>query len=187
MPTHSASKDTGLGAGSGVPSKPTEGEGEHEHEGLLDKMKNLLRRGSTTTPDRRASAATESTTATTGTGTTAATGATADTAATATASSPTSAGAPTSGATEGTGTANIDGEADKVIDQTARGEQLPSPGANAIGATNINANAELGWPGTINGEKLGAIVVSINSIVKDKIHLGGGKRNEDCWVTVPVR
>lgn len=50
---------------------------------------------------------------------------------------------------------SIGGE--RVTDQTERGEMLPSVKGNVEGATNLNSNAELGWPGMINGEKLGAI------------------------------
>jgi len=74
---------------------------------------------------------------------------------------------------------------DRILDQTASGGQLPSPEANAAGATNVNANAEMGWPGMINGEKLGEIVVDLRGVEKDKVHLGGGKRGEG-MVTIPV-
>ena len=76
---------------------------------------------------------------------------------------------------------------DRVIDQTPQGEMLPSAGANAIGATNVNANAETGWPGVINGQHLASIVVDLHSIDKNKVTLGGGKKNEGSYVTVHVR
>jgi hypothetical protein len=75
---------------------------------------------------------------------------------------------------------------DKILDQTGRGEQLPSAAGNAIGATNLNANAELGWPGVLNGEKLGAVVVDLRGVQRGKVELGGGMKNEGSYVTVPV-
>jgi len=75
---------------------------------------------------------------------------------------------------------------DQVVDQTAHGEMLPSAHANAVGATNLNANAETGWPGMINGQHLQAIVVDLRSLDKSKVSLGGGKKGEGNWVTVQV-
>lgn len=75
---------------------------------------------------------------------------------------------------------------DHVIDQTAQGEMIPSAEANRIGATNLNANAENGWPGTIHGEKLGLVTVDLRSVDKTKVTLGGGKKGEGSWVIVPV-
>ncbi|OWT39075.1 hypothetical protein C362_03239 [Cryptococcus neoformans Bt1] len=78
---------------------------------------------------------------------------------------------------------SIGGE--RVTDQTERGEMLPSVKGNVEGATNLNSNAELGWPGMINGEKLGAILIPLSSIGK-KVGLGGGKKADASWVTVQV-
>lgn len=75
---------------------------------------------------------------------------------------------------------------DQVVDQTAHGEMLPSAHANAVGATNLNANTETGWPGMINGQHLQAIVVDLRSLDKSKVSLGGGKKGEGNWVTVQV-
>lgn len=73
-----------------------------------------------------------------------------------------------------------------VLDQNASGAQMPSASANAMGATNVNANAEIGWPGMIDGEKLGAVVVGLQGIEKGRVTLGGGKKGEGSWVIVPV-
>ncbi|KAK8854857.1 hypothetical protein IAR55_003596 [Kwoniella newhampshirensis] len=83
-------------------------------------------------------------------------------------------------------TATSGSKEEKVIDQTPRGEMLPSAKGNAIGATNVNSNAELGWPGMIQGEKLGGILVSLHGVEKGKVTLGGGKKGEGSWVTVPI-
>lgn len=82
------------------------------------------------------------------------------------------------------GGTNIAGE--RLTDQTGRGDMLPSAGGNAEGATNLNSNAELGWPGIINNEKLAAILIPLSSIGK-KVGLGGGKKAEGSWVSVQVR
>ncbi|KAI9637375.1 uncharacterized protein MKK02DRAFT_7075, partial [Dioszegia hungarica] len=75
---------------------------------------------------------------------------------------------------------------DRVIDQTATGEQKPTAKANAAGATNVNANAETGWPGVIDGEKLGMIAVPLHAVEKGKVAHGGGKKTEGYHITVPV-
>jgi hypothetical protein len=72
-----------------------------------------------------------------------------------------------------------------IVDQTGAGEQLPSASANAVGAGNVNANAELGWPGMINGEKLGVVMVSLASIDHSQVKLHQHKK-ESSFVTVPV-
>jgi hypothetical protein len=73
-----------------------------------------------------------------------------------------------------------------IGDQTGAGEQLPSAAANAMGADNVNANAETGWPGMINGEKLGVVLVSLASIDHTQVKLHQHKK-ESSYVTVPVR
>ena len=78
------------------------------------------------------------------------------------------------------------GEPERILDQTATNEMEPSPSANAIGATNLNANAESTWPGVIDGEKLAGVVVDLRSVEKGKVHLGGGGKKESSWVMVPV-
>ena len=75
---------------------------------------------------------------------------------------------------------------DKILDQTARGQMMPTAEANRVGATNLNSNAETDWPGMIKGEKLGAVTVDLRSIDKSKVVLGGGKKGEGSWVIVPV-
>lgn len=90
--------------------------------------------------------------------------------------------APSASETTSGGT-NIAGE--RLTDQTERGEMLPSAGGNAEGATNLNSNAEMGWPGMINNEKLAAILIPLSSIGK-KVGLGGGKKAEGSWVSVQV-
>jgi hypothetical protein len=75
---------------------------------------------------------------------------------------------------------------DKVIDQTAGGDQLPSAKANAMGASNVNANAESGWPGMVGGEKLQLIAVPLGAIDKNKVAHGGGKKGDGYHVTIPV-
>lgn len=75
---------------------------------------------------------------------------------------------------------------DAVLDQTSRGEQLPSAAANAMGATNVNSSAEMGWPGQINGDRLGAVMVDLHGVEEGKVTLGGGKKGEGSWVLVPV-
>jgi len=72
-----------------------------------------------------------------------------------------------------------------INDQTGSGEQMPDARGNAMGATTLNANAELKWPGTINGEKLGAIVVNLGGLDRAQVKMGG-KKNEAAWVTIPV-
>ena len=75
---------------------------------------------------------------------------------------------------------------DRILDQTARGQMMPSAEANRVGATNLNGNAETGWPGVIKGEKLGAVVVDLKSVDPSKVVLGGGKKGEGSWVIVPI-
>ena len=75
---------------------------------------------------------------------------------------------------------------DKILDQNARGQQMPTAEANRVGATNLNANAETEWPGVVKGEKLGAVMVDLRSVDKSKVVLGGGKKGEGSWVIVPV-
>lgn len=84
------------------------------------------------------------------------------------------------------GTATTATAVEHVIDQTPQGEMLPTAGANAMGATNLNANAETGWPGFIQGQPLQGIIVDLRSVDKSKVTLGGGKRGEGNWVTVNV-
>jgi len=72
-----------------------------------------------------------------------------------------------------------------IGDQTGAGEQLPSAAANAMGADNVNANAETAWPGMINGEKLGVVLVSLASIDHTQVKLHQHKK-ESSYVTVPV-
>jgi len=72
-----------------------------------------------------------------------------------------------------------------IGDQTGAGEQLPSAAANAMGADNVNANAETAWPGMINGEKLGVVLVSLSSIDHTQVKLHQHKK-ESSYVTVPV-
>lgn len=74
---------------------------------------------------------------------------------------------------------------ERVLDQTPQGDALPSPSANAMGATNANANAETGWPGFIAGEKLAAVVISLSSIDQAAVKLHEHKK-EGSFVTVPV-
>jgi hypothetical protein len=80
----------------------------------------------------------------------------------------------------------VEGGTERVLDQTAMGEQLPSARANAVGATNVDANAETGWPGLIAGDKLGEVVVDLRGVEKGKVDLGGGKKSEGSYVVVPV-
>ncbi|OCF37873.1 hypothetical protein I316_00097 [Kwoniella heveanensis BCC8398] len=84
------------------------------------------------------------------------------------------------------GGAEAQGVQERVIDQMPKGEMLPSAKGNELGATNVNANAELGWPGVVHGEKLGAIVISLQGVDKNRVHLGGGKKGEGSYVTVPI-
>lgn len=72
-----------------------------------------------------------------------------------------------------------------IVDQTGAGEQLPSAAANAMGADNVNANAETAWPGVINGEKLGVVLISLASIDHTQVKLHQHKK-ESSYVTVPV-
>jgi len=72
-----------------------------------------------------------------------------------------------------------------IVDQTGGGEQLPSASANAMGADNVNANAETGWPGYIGGDKLGVIMVSLESIDHANVKLHQHKK-ESSFITVPV-
>ncbi|WVQ99944.1 hypothetical protein IAU59_007087 [Kwoniella sp. CBS 9459] len=132
------------------------GDNEPEDQGLVAKMKNLFRRSSTTTKDT-------SDTFNTGVGAGTGTGTGTDTSALAS-----------------------EGVQERVVDQTSKGEMMPSTKANEIGATNLNANAELGWPGNIHGEKLGAIVIPLHGVEKGKVHLGGGGKKEGSYVTVPI-
>ncbi|WWC63243.1 uncharacterized protein I303_105843 [Kwoniella dejecticola CBS 10117] len=78
------------------------------------------------------------------------------------------------------------GQEERVIDQTPQGQMLPSAKGNEMGATNLNANAETGYPGVINGNKLNGIVIPLQAIDKSKVVNGGGKKGEASWVTVPV-
>ncbi|ORX38592.1 hypothetical protein BD324DRAFT_621513 [Kockovaella imperatae] len=75
---------------------------------------------------------------------------------------------------------------DRILDQNGRGQQMPTAEANQLGATNANANAETEWPGMIKGDRLGAVVVDLRSVDKSKVVLGGGKKGEGSWVTVPI-
>ena len=74
---------------------------------------------------------------------------------------------------------------DPIVDQNAKGETVPTPQANAVGATNLNANAETAWPGLIQGQNLGAVVVDLRAVDKDKVVLNKNKK-EGFTVTVPV-
>lgn len=74
---------------------------------------------------------------------------------------------------------------EKILDQTGSGEQVPTASANAMGATNMNANAETGWPGVVGGEKLGAIVINLATIDQSGVKLHQHKK-ESSFVTVPV-
>lgn len=97
----------------------------------------------------------------------------------------TAVGAGTAGAAgAASGTATGPG-GEKILDQTGSGEQVPTPSANAVGATNLNANAETGWPGLVGGEKLGAIVINLASIDQSAVKLHEHKK-ESSFVTVPV-
>ncbi|WVQ81942.1 hypothetical protein IAT38_004069 [Cryptococcus sp. DSM 104549] len=75
---------------------------------------------------------------------------------------------------------------ERIVDQDESGNMLPGAKANSAGATNVNANAEVGWPGIVQGEKLGAITVPLGSVEKGKVTLGGGKKGEGSWVIVPI-
>jgi hypothetical protein len=93
------------------------------------------------------------------------------------------AGAGAGGATS-TGTGTGPG-GEKILDQTGSGEQVPSPSANAAGATNLNANAETGWPGVVGGEKLGAVIINLSTVDQSAVKLHEHKK-ESSFVTVPV-
>ncbi|WWC71615.1 uncharacterized protein I206_105573 [Kwoniella pini CBS 10737] len=140
----------------------SEGSQIEEDGGLVGKMKNLFRKSSTAKDTSETiNTNVSATNASTGT-------ATVDT---------------TSSGSAGFGQS---GQAERVIDQTPRGEMLPSAKANEMGATNLNANAETGYPGIINGNKLNGIVIPLQAIDKSKVVNGGGKKGEGSWVTVPV-
>lgn len=144
-------------------------------EGFADKLKNLFRRSSATPAHQQqpgAGAASASGNATT----------LADQSAT-TGTQSTEGGAGSQGGEKGHLAGGAAGET--IVDQNARGDQLPSGEANKIGATSVNANAELAWPGIIGGQRLGAVRVPLTSI-KREVTLGGGKKNEGSWVTLVV-
>ncbi|WWC90788.1 uncharacterized protein L201_005725 [Kwoniella dendrophila CBS 6074] len=139
----------------------TEGGTEQEDGGLIGKMKNLFRRSSAYSKD------------------------TSETINTDTVSSPNTNTATVDTTTSGSAGLG-GGKEERVIDQTPKGEMLPTARGNEMGATNLNHNAELGYPGIINGSKLGGIVIPLGSIDKSKIVNGGGKKGEGSWVTVPI-
>ena len=144
-------------------------------EGFADKLKNLFRRSSATPAHQQqpgAGAASASGNATT----------LADQSAT-TGTQSSEGGAGSQGGEKGHLAGGAAGET--IVDQNARGDQLPSGEANKIGATSVNANAELAWPGIIGGQRLGAVRVPLTSI-KREVTLGGGKKNEGSWVTLVV-
>jgi len=176
MPAHSAAAKANRAPGAHPNEHHAHGT-EGEHEGIGTKIKNLFRRSSTATDDKQhhdtagaAAANADTTTGATGRGDTAV------------ADPPINNGNDAmSQATATTATA-----VDRVLDQTAQGEMLPSPSANAVGATNLNANAENGWPGVINGQHLQSIVVDLHSVDKSKVTLGGGGKKEGSYVLVHV-
>lgn len=169
MPAHSQSGATGNRGTSGQAHDSTT-HGDEEHQGIGTKIKNLFRKPSAVPHDAH-----DTTTGTTGT-----TGST---------------GVPT-GVAESVGgngndsvsqtTATTATAVDRVIDQTPQGDMLPSPQGNALGANNLNANAETGWPGVIQGQHLASIVVDLHSVDKTRVTLGGGKKNEGSTVTIHV-
>ena len=167
MPAHSteASHDQSSVPGQTPGSHHHDGNGA-DHEGLGTKIKNLFRRGSGSHTAHTDTAPTGSVHPV-GAGDTDNVSQVAST---------------TTTAVDGNG---VGGNTDRVLDQTAQGDMLPSANANRIGATNINANAESGWPGVINGQKLGSIAIDLRSIDK-KVTLGGGKKGEGSWVIVQV-
>lgn len=161
MPAHSVNAAGGTG----------HEHGHETHEGIGTKIKNLFRRASASHEQKPAEV--PQTGAQTGTQAGGQTGVLDQ--------SHHAANDATSQATATTATA-----VDRVIDQTPQGDMLPSAHANAAGATNVNANAETGWPGVINGQPLASIVVDLHSIDKGRITLGGGKKHEGSWVIVHV-
>nr|XP_019044605.1 hypothetical protein I302_06518 [Kwoniella bestiolae CBS 10118]OCF23535.1 hypothetical protein I302_06518 [Kwoniella bestiolae CBS 10118] len=137
--------------------------GVEEDGGLMGKMKNLFRRSSTVNRD------------------------TSETINTDVASSPHAQTGVVDTITSGSaGFGAEGGKGERVIDQTPKGEMLPPAKGNEIGATNLNQNAETGYPGVINGSKLSGVVISLGAIDKSKIVVGGGKKGEGSWITVPV-
>ncbi|WWD02498.1 hypothetical protein V865_000538 [Kwoniella europaea PYCC6329] len=141
----------------------TESGGQEEDGGLIGKMKNLFRRSSTTQRD------------------------TSETINTDVGSTPHAQTGVVDTTTSGSaGFGSGAGKAERVIDQTPKGEMLPPAKGNEIGATNLNQNAELGYPGVINGSKLSGVLVPLGAIDKSKIAVGGGKKGEASWVTVPI-
>ncbi|WVF72740.1 hypothetical protein IAT40_007558 [Kwoniella sp. CBS 6097] len=159
MPNHSTQPAAGTRTEGGAGAGT--GSGDPEDQGLVAKMKNLFRRSSTTTKD------------------------TSDTINTSTDGTNPNANTAGGGGTDAAAAAS-EGVQERVIDQSPKGEMLPSAKGNEIGATNVNANAELGWPGVVHGEKLGAIVIPLHGVEKTRVHLGGGKKGEGSYVSVPI-
>jgi len=73
-----------------------------------------------------------------------------------------------------------------IADQSVQGDQMAPAHAMNEGATNMNGNAEQRWPGVINGQKLGAIVVSLAHVDEKDVKLNGGKKGQSAWVTIPI-
>lgn len=86
-----------------------------------------------------------------------------------------------------TGTGAGSAVLEQPADQTADGALRPTGSAMAMGATNLNGSAEIGWPGVVQGQPLGAVLVGLGSVRAEDIKVGGGKKGEASWVTVPVR
>lgn len=112
----------------------------HDGEGVVDKVKNLFRRGS----------------------------------------------AHPEGHGHGHGHGHHKEASDKITDQTPQGDPLPPSGQANAGEGGVGVNAETGWPGVVDGQKLGAVVVTLNQVDKHRVAISGGKRGEASWVTVPV-
>ncbi|WVN90211.1 uncharacterized protein L203_105447 [Cryptococcus depauperatus CBS 7841] len=74
---------------------------------------------------------------------------------------------------------------ESIGDQTDRGEMVAPKEANMEGATNVNSSAELGWPGVVHGEKLGAIIAPLSNVGK-KPELSGKKKSEAWYVNVMI-
>lgn len=172
MPAHSHAAQNGRAPGAG--ESHAHGP-EGEHEGIGTKIKNLFRRSSTLPEDKQhhdtaAAASADTTTGAMGAG------------GTAVADPPINNGNDAMSQATATPATAVD----RVLDQTAQGEMLPSAGANAIGATSLNANAENGWPGVIHGQQLQSVVVDLRALDKSKVTLGGGGKKEGSYVLVHV-
>ncbi|WVQ74832.1 hypothetical protein IAR50_004439 [Cryptococcus sp. DSM 104548] len=141
---HSSPTSTNTGGNATKAGNTNAAHAPENEGGIASKVKNILRRGSTTNKETPAS----------------------------------------TGQGQQSGTEAVQSE--HITDQAASGATLPSAAANKAGATNLNGDTELSWPGVIDGDGLAAVLVPTWALVKDKVQIKH-KKIEGHWVIVHVK